>query len=563
MTTGDAGSGTTRQRGLVLLLIGYLAVVVSLALAYQGPDNEFTGPPTCDGEVMSPGDRCVTFWIGRTGADSSSQTYEEALASQRDWVKEKPWMWGMVLGTVGTILVFTGAGRGLTGRERPGGEVFTRLAATATVPLLVVSGVVGWLELRYDRDLRERSLFLTLPGNVPGAPLLMVALVGLATAVAYAGVRSSYRTAQRIAQWQAENEARLREGIRFAPPAGSPFQEFFQQGPPTGAGQPAGGATATAGTQFQDYVQGFFQQPAGAGLGQPAGAAAATAGAGGAAGTPDTAQPRAQPPSGPYDTWIGLLRIGQLLGALASALWIGSISQWHWGCVLLVLVGGVVVTMMGTEHTPGVQLAFQFVLAAVQVAAIAVTAWIGGLSDWHAGIVTGFWTGVAAVTYAASDVVRFRSGPADKRPQRQLHLPLALLVPLLLLVIGAVTTVRLGELSGWQWDTVLAVWLGVSVAAATYAAVTGMVAYPAGRPADRVHLSGLVPIGLVLAAAVASGWLVDASGGHPGLLLLAVWGGVCAVVVIQVLAGPRRARLRRATATVRGIDPQPAPDTRS
>ena len=107
MHTGGVQTGSGRRRGLVLLLIGYIAVMVSLGLAYQGPDNEFTGPPTCDGQAMSPGDRCITFRFGtRTGASSTSQTYEEALASQRDGVKETPWMWGVLLGTTGTVLVF-------------------------------------------------------------------------------------------------------------------------------------------------------------------------------------------------------------------------------------------------------------------------------------------------------------------------------------------------------------------------------------------------------------------------------------------------------------------------
>ena len=415
-TSGDL-TGSTWRRGLVLLLIGYLVVLGSLALAYQGPQNEFTGPPTCDGEAMSPGDRCVTFRVSRSGADSSSQTYEEALASQRDRAKLDPWMWGTILGTVGTVLIFSGAGRGLTAYERSGREVFTRVVATAAVPLLVVSGVVGWLELRYDRDLRDRSpLLLMLPGEVPGASLLMVALVALATAITYAGVRSSYQTARRQRQWRAESEARLR-GPGFAPPGGSPFQEFFQQSAAPGGspGQAAGGATPTAGSRFQEYFQEFFQQPSPTGAGQPASAttAGATTAGAGAAGAPPARQ-REQPALGPYDTPIGLLRVGQLLASVGSALWIGSLSAWHWGCVLLVLVGGAVVTLMGVEHAPRVRLAFQFVLVAFQAGAVGLTVWIGGLSDWHSGIIAGVWGGTAAVTYATATVTQRVAGRQDR-----------------------------------------------------------------------------------------------------------------------------------------------------
>src|SRR5690606_41227094 len=127
--------------------------MVSLGLAYQGPDNEFTGPPTCDGQALSPGDRCITFRFGtRTGASSTSQTYEEALASQRDGVKETPWMWGVLLGTTGTVLVFTGVGRRVAARERPGRQALATGVATATVPLLLVAGAVGGLVRRSGRD---------------------------------------------------------------------------------------------------------------------------------------------------------------------------------------------------------------------------------------------------------------------------------------------------------------------------------------------------------------------------------------------------------------------------
>src|SRR5690606_16269308 len=209
----------------------------------------------------------------RTGASSTSQTYEEALASQRDGVKETPWMWGVLLGTTGTVLVFTGVGRRVAARERPGRQVLATVVATATVPLLLVSGVVGWLELRYDRDLRERSLFLTLPGDVPGGTVLMVALVAVATGLTCAAVRSSSRTARRIAQWRAEDEARLRQGVRFTPPPGSVFEEFFGELSRTSPGQPAGAATAAtaagaaAGPGAEPGTPATPQSPARAALG--------------------------------------------------------------------------------------------------------------------------------------------------------------------------------------------------------------------------------------------------------------------------------------------------------
>lgn len=518
MHTGGGQTGSRRRRGLVLLLIGYIAVTVSLGLAYQGPDNEFTGPPTCDGQAMSPGDRCITFRFGtRTGASSTSQTYEEALASQRDGVKETPWMWGVLLGTTGTVLVFTSAGRRMAARERPGRQVLTTVVATATVPLLLVSGVVGWLELRYDRDLRERSLFLTLPGDVPGGTVLMVALVAVATGLTYAAVRSSYRTARRIAQWRAEDEARLRQGVRYAPPPGSVFQEFFGEPSRTSPGQPASAATA----------------------------AGAAAGPGAEPGTPATPQSPAPPGSGPYDIPIGLLRVGQFLGSVAAAVWIGNSSQWHWGCVLLVLAGGVAVTLMAPDHTPGVRLAFQFVLLALQAGAIVAANWIGGLTGWHAGIMAGLWVAVAAIAYAAATVTEKRSGPVDERPERRLHLPLASLVPLTLGLIAAVATLPLGALSGWRWDNLLVLWFGIGVVAVAHSVVTEKVVYPARRLAERVDVSGVVPIGLTFAAAAATVWLMDHSGGHPGVLLPMLWGWVCLLVVAQAVVAARRSRSLR------------------
>src|SRR5690606_40136570 len=112
-----------------------------------------------------------------------------------------------------------------------------------------------------------------------------------------------------------------------------------QSAAPGGApGQAAGGATPTAGSRYHEYLQEFFQQPSPTGAGQPASATTAGAGAAGAgvagagaAGAPPARQ-REQPALGPYDTPIGLLRVGQLLASVGSALWIGSRSAWHWGC---------------------------------------------------------------------------------------------------------------------------------------------------------------------------------------------------------------------------------------
>ncbi|HEX6076545.1 MAG TPA: hypothetical protein VFZ32_14930 [Micromonosporaceae bacterium] len=85
--------------------IGAVLVVVAAWLLYLAATYRFTGPPSCDGEIMSPGDACLSF---RGGA---SYDYEEGIRTQQSFGTSLRAAGGIGLGGVGAWLLASGARR--------------------------------------------------------------------------------------------------------------------------------------------------------------------------------------------------------------------------------------------------------------------------------------------------------------------------------------------------------------------------------------------------------------------------------------------------------------------
>jgi hypothetical protein len=75
------------------LIVGLLVIGVGLLMAFNDPDK-----PMCDGEEMSPGDRCIS------SSESQSGSYEElVLRDEESTASDRKW--GSVVICAGGILV--------------------------------------------------------------------------------------------------------------------------------------------------------------------------------------------------------------------------------------------------------------------------------------------------------------------------------------------------------------------------------------------------------------------------------------------------------------------------
>jgi hypothetical protein len=519
----------------VVLVLGYLLMAFALLSAHQGSVAEFTGRPTCDNQPMARGDTCQII-IQRGGNLSiTDRTYAEVLASQQASAKEGPWLRGAIAGTAGIILVFWGAGGRLVFRKRSTRRaILGFLLAAATGPLLGISVVVGLVELRYDRDLRERSLFLMLPYELPGTPLLMFVLVMVATGITFMAVRPAYQR--------------------------DPYYGHVYPSPPRPAAPTAGLPPGWPPVDTLGQPAAAPPFPGRSGL--PPGLIPHVESSRTHALPPSPPAPVRKPPSAPLpprpetstftpqETWIVTLRLGQFAVAVAAALWIGALSHWHLGYLLLVLAGTVVVAMMGVDHastSAGAQLAFQLLSLAVGLGAAAASAWLGSLSGWHAGIIAGYWTAVTVAIYASGSAVEALRSSAEKAPGDRPGLPVPALVPVALLAIGVGATVLIGDASGWRWYAVLVVWAGITVVTIAYATASlGLIRQgTGGRLVATARRTGAVPVGLVLTGVVVTGWLGGRTDWHAGFLLPA-WLAVAAMMIVPEAVAAHRAAARAA-----------------
>lgn len=88
--------------GVAVSVTGGIVAAVSLARAHAARSAEFTGSLKCDGEVMSPGDRCVV--IGGSGGGA----YEEMARTARDYAKSDVWAVAELIGAAGLLLFVVG-----------------------------------------------------------------------------------------------------------------------------------------------------------------------------------------------------------------------------------------------------------------------------------------------------------------------------------------------------------------------------------------------------------------------------------------------------------------------
>jgi hypothetical protein len=115
------------RAGLVMFGFGAGFVVVAAGLLYLAARYQFTGPPSCDGEAMSPGDACVAF-RGGAGYD-----YQEGIRIQQSFGTTMRAVGGLLLGGVGAWLLSLGA-------RLLGSATSRALYVVATVLLGAVAG---------------------------------------------------------------------------------------------------------------------------------------------------------------------------------------------------------------------------------------------------------------------------------------------------------------------------------------------------------------------------------------------------------------------------------------
>lgn len=79
MSKAEDGLGVTKSLVLIVSIlmrvVGFGVAVVGLGAVLFGFAGTPDGPPTCDGEVMSPGDRCWTQY----GGDIDINSYEDIM----------------------------------------------------------------------------------------------------------------------------------------------------------------------------------------------------------------------------------------------------------------------------------------------------------------------------------------------------------------------------------------------------------------------------------------------------------------------------------------------------
>lgn len=89
--------------GLTLFGVGAALAVAGAWLLYLAATYKFTGPPTCDGEAMSPGDACLAFRGG------TSYDYQQGMKIQQSFGTTVRTAGGILLGGVGAWLMSSGA----------------------------------------------------------------------------------------------------------------------------------------------------------------------------------------------------------------------------------------------------------------------------------------------------------------------------------------------------------------------------------------------------------------------------------------------------------------------
>lgn len=202
-----------RRRGMValgvlLLVVGWSIVAVALGMGHSAAFAEYTGTPRCDGQTMVPGDSCITLGSGGAG----SGTYQEIVAGKGTSATAEAWGWAEATGGLGAVLIFAGAATaGFAGRLSARVNAWLTLAI-ATLPLLVVAGVVGHLQARAEAASPMPVGFLRVHWwwpEMPYSAVLTVAAVLGATAVCLGNIwrRAGGMAQQRSDELRARREA--------------------------------------------------------------------------------------------------------------------------------------------------------------------------------------------------------------------------------------------------------------------------------------------------------------------------------------------------------------------
>ncbi|HEX2416986.1 MAG TPA: hypothetical protein VHJ83_02510 [Micromonosporaceae bacterium] len=136
MATASDRSAGSRTAGFVVFGVGAALVVLAAWLLDLATAYTFTGPPTCDGEAMNPGDACLAFGTG------SGYDYEEGIRIQQSFGTTVRALGGVLLGGVAAWMLSSGARvAGMRNRAASRG-----LYAVAAVLLGAVAGYLFTLD---------------------------------------------------------------------------------------------------------------------------------------------------------------------------------------------------------------------------------------------------------------------------------------------------------------------------------------------------------------------------------------------------------------------------------
>jgi hypothetical protein len=121
--------------GLTLFGVGTVLAAVGVWLLYLAATYRFTGPPSCDGEPMSPGDACLAFRGG------TSYDYQQGMKIQQSFGTTVRAAGAVLLGGVGAWLLSAGARSAGRTASRVLYAVAALLLAAAAAYLFTVDAV--------------------------------------------------------------------------------------------------------------------------------------------------------------------------------------------------------------------------------------------------------------------------------------------------------------------------------------------------------------------------------------------------------------------------------------
>ena len=105
----------------IALIIGFLFVIVGIIPIATFNPTPFAGPPTCNGQIMNPGDQCQETTT-TNGIPTSTSTYDyDQMLAQEQPNRAVNYGWGFSLIAIGALTI--GLGAYTLNPKRPWGKV--------------------------------------------------------------------------------------------------------------------------------------------------------------------------------------------------------------------------------------------------------------------------------------------------------------------------------------------------------------------------------------------------------------------------------------------------------